>query len=211
MSNEWDISLGEWRDSNPYGKRIHDNIITYPEWCIYLRKDPRFKCPDHWGEEELSFKSFGLVDCWCWGLGVAVTGSIVPCKVTRGRNAEIGGIGGELKDQPGFLDFFQDVIHFPRGVYPQINDIVLYCEWNTKAQKVNKFPPRARPIRIHSIYVIRQINSYFLRELSHLSCGVESHEIQMDIVNSMIENKFTNLPIMNVDDAWKENEGYWRT
>jgi len=206
--NDWGISKGDWRDSNPYGKRIHENIMTYPEWGIYLRRDLRFRCPLHWNDEAESLKSFGNVDCWCWGLGVGVSGTIVPCKISRGRNAEINPSLGEIKMEPGYLDFFRDVVHFPRGVLPQINDIILYCEWNTKAQKIDKFPPKARPIRIHSIYIIKQINSYFQRELSHLSCGIESLNIQGDLMNSLILNKLTNLSVWDSEETWNQ-VSYW--
>lgn len=206
--NEWGLDNGEWRDSNPHGKKVHDFIMTYPEWAIYIRRDPRFKCPDHWDESAESFHSFGDTSCWCWGLGVAVTGTIIPTKFSRGRTAEINPLDGEVKNIPGFVDITQDVIHMPRGIYPQVNDIVLCCEWNTRAQKVNLTPPKARPIRIHSIYVIRQINSYFQRELSHLSCGCETYHIQEQLANNLILNKLINLPVMDVEQTWQQIS-YW--
>lgn len=209
--DEFNIDYGHWRDSKPHGHRVQDFIMTYPEWAIYLRRDMRFKCPNHWDQASESPKSFNTpesVSCQCWGFGVLVSGSIVPSKVSRGRNAELGSSPGEIKDMPGYLDYFRDVIHFPRQVLPQINDLVIFCEWNTKTQKIDKFPPTARPIRVHSVYIIRQVNSYFHRELSHLSCGVESHNIQADLINSLISTRFANLPVLNPDTTWTP---YWTT
>jgi hypothetical protein len=142
------------------------------------------------------------------GLGVAVSAFIVPCRVSRGRTAEIAPIDGQVRDAPGMIDLNQDVVHFPRSVLPQANDIVLQCEWNTQSQKIHKFPPRARPIRIHSIYVIRLINSHFQRELSHFSCGVESLNIQTDLLNSLLLTKLTNLTVIDVDKTWQQIS-YW--
>lgn len=205
--SEWKLDKGEWRDSNPYGKRISDHILEYPEWGIYLRRDTRFKCPEHYSEVTESYKSFGQVDHWCMGLGVAVSGSIVPCSMSRGRNAEIGPLAGTVKDFPGYMDMFHDVAHFPREVLPQINDLLLLCEWNVPAQKIDKFT-KARPIRVHSIYIIRQINSYFKRELSHFSCGVESLDINVYVVSQLVQSKLTNLPVINVEKTWRQNS-YW--
>ena len=206
--NDWDLDKGEWRDSKPYGSKIHDYLMMYPEWSIYLRKDYRFKCTDHYDQETESFKSFGTVDCACMGLGVAVSAFIVPVRNSRGRWAEIGAVDGEVRDMPGYMDLNQDVMHFPRAVLPQVNDIVLQCEWNTGAQKITKFPPRSRPIRIHSIYIIRLINSHFQRELSHFSCGVETIQLHADQMNSLILNKLTNLPVVDVEQTWQQIS-YW--
>ncbi len=133
---------------------------------------------------------------------------IVPCRVSRGRWAEISA-GDGPRDIPGYLDTNQDVIHFPRAVLPQVNDFVLQCEWNTQSQKITKFPPRARPIRIHSIYIIRLVNAHFQRELSHFSCGVETLNIQSHLMNALIPNKLTNIPVMDPEQTWQQNS-YWQ-
>jgi len=207
--NEFGLDKGEWRDSNPLGLKMNKFMLNSPEWSIYLRRDVRFKCPDHFDQATEGYKSFGVVDCSCLGLGVAVSASIIPCRVSRGRRAEIGSLDGEVRDMPGYMDFNQDVIHFPRAVVPQVNDFVLQCEWNTKAQKIDKPSPRARPIRIHSIYIIRLINAHFQREVSHFSCGVETINLHADQMNTLILSKLTNLPVIDVDKAW-EQIAYWK-
>lgn len=208
--NDWNIGYGEWRDSEPFGHKIHNYIMKYPEWSIYIRKDHKFKCEEHFDLATDTALSFGNIDCWCWGLGVAVSAMIVPCRVSRGRSAEIGSLDGEVRDMPGYLDFNQDIMHFPRAVLPQVNDVVLQCEWNVLPQKAASFLPRPRPIRIHSIYIIRLINTHFQREISHFSCGVETLNVQYDYYDSLILDKLSHLPVMNVEDSWNRID-YWKT
>jgi hypothetical protein len=208
MSNEWGLEKGEWRDSNPFGTKVQNYIMTYPEWSIYLRRDTRFKCENHFDQATETPKSFGETDCWCWGLGTAVSGSIVPCRVSRGRNAEITPLDGEVREAPGYIDYNQDVVHFPRAVLPQVNDLILQCEWTTSSQKITAPHPRSRPVRIHSIYIIRLINAHFQRELSHFSCGVETLNIEAGIMNSLIPEKLVNLPVLDVEQTWQQIS-YW--
>lgn len=208
--NEWNLGHGEWRDSNPYGRKIQDFVEEYSEWVIYLRKDNRFKCPEHFDEATETSKSFGSIDCWCMGLGMSVSGAIVPCKISRGRNAEIRTLqNDENRDVPGYIDYTQDVIHFPRAVYPNTNDIVLLPEWTTHPQKITSFP-KGRPVRIHSIYIIKQINTYYQREVGYFSCGSDSLQIQADLINSLVIPKLSNLPILNIENTWKQIS-YWNS
>ncbi len=206
--NEWDINLGDWRDSKSYGSKIQDFIEEYPEWVVYLRRDTRFKCPLHFDEATETYKSFSYTDCFCMGLGVAVSGSIVPCKISRGRNAEIRTLqNDESREVPGYIDYTQDVIHLPRAVYPKAGDIVMTCEWTSHPQRISSFP-KGRPIRVHSIYVIKQVNSYFQREVGYYSCGSDSLQIQYDLLDSSLLTRLGNLPFLNVQETWK-NSQYW--
>ena len=199
MSSDWpNYKPGDWRDSIPYGEKIKEHILTYPQWAIYVRRDERFKCPLHYSEEAESFESFGQVDCFCWGLGVKLSTSLIPTKLSLGTG-EINPKKVEIKHALGFLDFWNDVVYTPREVSPQINDIIIYCEWNTSSQYVNRWPPIARPIRLSSIYVIKQINSHFQREISFCECGVEGYNIQNDMMNRLLPEKLTNLKVFDVN------------
>ncbi len=204
--DEWGLDKGEFRDSDPYGKRVQKYIMENCEWIIYLRKDHRFKCPTHWSLSSESPSTFDPT-CDCWGFGEKITATIVPSRITRGRSAEVDFMGGSVHDIPGYMPNYKDVIHFPRAVAPQANDIILCCEWNIKAQYLNRVP-RPRPVGIHSIYMIKQINSHFQRELALFSCGMEAFEIDLDHMKALIPEKLTNLSVLDVDTSWQQNS-YW--
>lgn len=204
--NDWNLGKGEWRDSNPMGKRVQEFILENCEFVIYLRKDHKFKCPIHWSGPSDS-PNLVDIDCWCWGFGEKISATIVPARLSRGRNAEVGFMDGSVKDIPGYLPTFTDVIHFPRPVAPQVNDVILCCEWNVKAQYIDRVP-KPRPVAIHSIYMIKQINPYFQRELGWFSCGSESFEIEQDHIDQLISDKLINLSVMDVVSEWQQNS-YW--
>lgn len=208
--SEWDLGKGQWRDSKPFGFKMTEFIEQYAEWVVYLRKDNRFKCPEHYDQATSTLKSFGDISCYCWGLGVAVSAMIVPSRITRGRTT--AAMEGAVRDMPGYFETDEQMIHFPRAVLPKENDIVLVCEWNNPTNKIPSYPhhlpAKSRPVRISSIYMIKQINSHYQRELSHFSCAVESHAITANLMDSFIQNKLTNLPVLNTGDTWQQYS-YW--
>ena len=208
MSNEWQITKGDWRNSNPLGKKINDFILQDPEWAIYLRKEHRFPCPQHYDHSTETAKTFELVDCTCMGFGVKTIAQIIPCKISRGKNAEVDPQGGIARDLPGYLAMFSDVVHFPKGAYPRNQDIVMTAEWDVPISKIKAHAPSPRPVRIGSIYIIKIINAYYQRELSHFSCGMENLEIESDMADNLIPKMLTNLPVMEVDTVWQQNS-YW--
>lgn len=205
MSNEWQIGKGEWRDNSPLGERMQDFITTFPEYVIYIRKDHRFKCPKHWSNTTETPTTLD-VNCDCWGFGEKVTASIVPCRLSRGE-ARMDHRDGDLKQMPGFIGSWRDIVHFPRAVCPETNDIVMCCTWNVKFQDIPKVP-RPRPIDAHSIYLIRELNPQFQRELAWQSCGMKGFDIESDHIQKLINLKFDNLKVLEVDSSWPQ-KFYW--
>lgn len=208
--SEWDLGKGQWRDSKPFGFKMNEFINQYAEWAVYIRKDARFKCPEHYDQPTDTYKSFGDINCYCWGLGVAVSAIIVPSRITRGRTTQA--MEGAVRDMPGYFETDEQMAHLPRSVLPKENDFLLMCEWNNPVNKIPSYPhhlpAKSRPIRIYSIYIIKQIQSHYQRELSHFSCAIESQAISTDLVNSWINNKLTNLPVLDTDSTWQQYS-YW--
>ena len=87
-------------------------------------------------------------------------------------------------------------------------DIVLQCEWNTPPQKIS-LNPSARPIRIHTVYILRLTNAHFQRELSHISCGAETLGINSSLMNELLITKLGNLPVFDGTDTWKDKTNFW--
>lgn len=201
--NDWQMEPNQWRDSNPYGKRIENYIMRYPQWIVYLRKDPSLKCADHWDPATSTPKSLGVVDCACLGFGVLVTPEIVPCRMTLGRKSEVSPLD---KTDLGFMTNLPNTIHFPRGVYPVENDVVLVCSWNVPANQIPK-ANNIRPVYITATYQIKQMNPYWFRNVEYFSCGMESIDIDMAHFNKLIPSKFANLEVKEVG-TWPQ-ESYW--
>lgn len=205
MSNEWDISKGEWRDASPLGMRIEDFILEWPEFIIYLRKDNRFPCPKHYSQSSESVSTLDI-DCDCLGFGVKTTAAIVPCRLSRG-DARMDHRDGDNRQMLGFIGSWRDIVHFPRAVAPVENDIVIVCSWNVPMNKILT-APNPRPVVAHSIYLIRELNSQFQRELGWFSCGIKGFDIAQDQMDKLVYQKFGNLPILEEESSWPQRS-YW--
>lgn len=202
MSNEWEISRASWRDNCPHGAQIQDFIAQFPEWMVYVRKDPRFKCSLHYHPASESHTGFTTA-CSCMGFGTKVSLNLVPIHISRGRMAEISAIDGSTREFPGYLMNNQDVAHIPRAVYPQPNDFLIGCEWDKPTQSLDT--NRGRVTRIHSIYMIKQINAQFQREVAFYSCGIDSLDFDLGKFQELIP-LFSNLEILDL--SWKQ-DNYW--
>ena len=204
---DWSLDKGTWRDNSPIGKRIQDFIMKYPEWLILLRRDERFPCIEHHDFATKSRSSFSGTCDFCLGFGVKVLPQIVPCRVSRGRFAEISSKDEALVSEPGMVPNFTDVAHFPRIVLPQINDILISAEWDKKTTDLFKVP-YARPVRFNSIWTIRNQEHHTQREVSWISCGLKSYEINDFQLAEIIPSHLRNLKVIDLKGSW-DSETFW--
>lgn len=204
--SEWDLRPGDWRDSNPLGYGLQGFMEDWVEYVLYLRLDSRFKCPEHFSQATESRITLD-VSCDCWGLGIKPLAQIAPARLSRG-GSEMGSKRGDKIIEPGSMDFSTDVAHFSRAVAPKIRDYVLICEWNKRHQDIPKFPV-ARPTRITSIYLIKEINPHHQRELGWFSCGLDLVEFDRNLLNQIIKTKLSGLSVIDTAATWNSVKDYW--
>lgn len=205
--SEWDLVPEQWRDSDPMGRKIENFIYENNQYLVYIRKDQRFPCQDHYKQSNET-AIFPTVSCdYCWGFGVKTTAAIVPARLSLGRTANIGPNDGFVRGVPGYLTDYTTVAHFPRAVAPNQKDLVLVCGWNKPTQHIAT-PPYGRPLKIFSIYMIQQVQDYFMRELSWYSCGLKTLDAIGDHIDNLIIPRLSNLDVLETHTSWKQNS-YW--
>jgi hypothetical protein len=203
--NEWNIDEGDYLDYNALGRRVENFLLRNSEYVIYIRLDRRFPCPHGHSQETLTSKNRDVNCPICMGFGWKVTPQIVPSRLSRG-DAELETMGGDLRFDPGYIDHYKYVVSFPRWVYPDTNDLFIACEWNKPTQEIIK-PPIGRPLKIGSIYTIKKVNTNFMREISWISCGIKSFEIDSDHIQALIP-KFSRLEVLKGSNWAQDN--FWK-
>lgn len=205
VDNPWKLNQTNWKDSSPLGQHVEEFILENPQWVLYLRREPRFVCPDHWDVVTVNRK-LGTPPCaLCWGLGVRVYPIIVPSRIQLGMT-NMGATEGDLLVNPGYIDRFYTAIDFPRAVKPKLEDLILTCEWDKPTQQLGQYP-RARILRFNSIYQIKQVNDHFERELSWYSCGVRDFEVERQVLDNMIPS-ISSIRILRPEDI-RQAKKFW--
>lgn len=209
MSNEWGLIQGEWKDGNSdLNRKLEGFILQNPEWVIYLRRDDRFKCPQHWDQASETVAAFGDVTCsFCRGLGVKTTLEVVPCRLERDRGT-MAPVDGSMRDGPGYIDMNDVVADFPRWIAPDVNDMFIVAEWECHPSQIPRLP-RVKAIRIEEIYRIKKTNAHWEREVAVINCGVELFPLERQKARDLIES--TSKIIIRrgdeMDAPWKQ--GSW--
>jgi len=202
---DWDLTRGSWKDSKPIGKQAEDFILENSQYVLYFRKDSTFHCPDHWDLASNSPR-FLDIDCQqCYGFGVKTIAQIVPARLSYGP----GSVSHRKTDQttePGYMEYFTTIAHFPRAIKPVLEDVVCVCEWNKHSQQLNK-AARPKILSITSAYQIKTTNDYFERELAYYSCGLEIYDIQLAAINKNLQI-LTNLTVVDPKFSWPQNS-FW--
>jgi hypothetical protein len=202
--SEWNVGRGSWKDGMPLGASAEDFLLENAQWVIYFRKDHRFPCPTCYDMSTQSRISVGY-DCeTCFGFGKKVDPILVPARISFGP-PKVTSREADIRQNPGYIEFFSAEIDFPRAVKPKLEDLVLVCEWSKPTQQLGK--PRARPLSITSIYVIKQVNDYFERELSWYGCGAEAYDLEMHLLEEQLP-RLVNLPILDVTSNFQARK-FW--
>jgi len=201
---DWDIQRGGWKDVSPIGRQVERFILENPQYFLYFRRFPQIQCPEHWDVASGAPKFLGT-DCpKCWGFGLKTEAQLVPGRISFGP----GNVGAEnsTKSVPGYVEYFTAVLHLPRAIKPELDDVVCSCEWNKPTQLVGK-KPLARVLKLNSVYQIKTINDYFERELSFYSCGLEIYDVHKKTLDQQL-SKLVDTPIIEVTKSWPQNF-YW--
>lgn len=172
MMPSWGMSPGSWKDQHPIGWDAEQFIMDNPQWVLYLRRDRRFVCPEHKSAAAGSPVHLEEPCTRCFGTGVKIDAQIVPCRLTF-KEPNVSHRETEFRTAGGWLEYYTAAADFPRSIMPQNEDFVLVCEWDKPTQRLGEYP-RARVMKIQNVYVIKQVNDYFERELSHVGCGLEA-------------------------------------
>lgn len=203
----WQLTRGGGRVDNwPLGWDAENFILDNCQYVVYIRKDPRFFCTQHWDQATQSPRITQAHCPVCWGFGHKVTVSIVPSRISLGE-AKVSPKVTDLRTEIGFVEYYESSVFFPRAVRPALEDLVLICEWNCRAQDIGKVP-HPRVINVSTIYEIKQINDRFERELSWFSCGVEGaevHRLKFDLGLPYM----TNLWVLDTLTSWSEQTNFW--
>lgn len=201
----WQLSRGSWKDNNPLGWDAENFILDNCQYVVYVRKDPRFACVRHWDEATQSPKVLEEHCPTCWGFGRKVDFSLVPARITLGP-AKVSPKITDLRTDAGLVEYYESAVHFPRKVCPRNEDLVLVCEFDTPAQELH-YAKRPRVVRVATIYLIKQINDRFERELAFYSCGVEGAEVERSRIERGLPY-LRNLEVLETLDTWTQSN-YW--
>lgn len=206
MQSGWDMKSGQGRDNRPLGLDVQEFILDNPQWVLYMRRDTRFVCPRHKDPATASAKLLESPCTVCYGYGVKADPMIVPCRISLGQ-PRVTHRETELRALPGWLEYYVAAADFPRAVMPNTEDHILVCEWDKPSMLLGDYP-RARVLRISTVYVIKQVNDHFERELSHYSVGLEAqdHEIRRFEQHLPV---LKNVPIMNLKAGPLATYGQW--
>jgi hypothetical protein len=189
------------------GKRLEDFLMRNAEWVVLGRFDKRFLCPSHYSYTSHS-KTDWAPDCsLCHGFGVKTTFEIVPCRIERDRGM-IGPADGDTRLTPGYVGQDQIICDFPREVRPQIEDLVLTCEWPVHPQQLSVLPKK-RPLRIVDAYFIKQINYHHERELVIINTSLDLYTIEDTRLQDLIQIGFDDLLIRKADGTEWQTGSYW--
>mgnify|MGYP003345227932 CR=1 FL=1 len=207
MTNEWNLKPGSWKDSGSSLKQKFENfVMENPEWVVYVRKDPRFKCPYHWDEATRS-PLFGDPTCaYCGGFGMKATFEIIPCRIERDRGT-MGPMDGEKRSFPGYIEQDGIVCDMPRWVSPALEDLVFVCEWPVHPQRIAELP-HVHPLSIQDVYLVKKTNPYFEREIVWTNCGLELYPIDSLKMRQILERTDQILVRNGRDKQWQQ-ESYW--
>jgi len=202
-SNPWSLAAGGWKaNSQAIGTHVEKFIGEIPQWAIYVRRDLRFDCPTHKLPSTEGTTFFREHCPFCWGTGFKTSFQLVPCKVSLGKGAL--GREGTVMDVPGLLARFSVTVDFPRTVYPKFDDFIITAEWNLPVSELPK-ATKPKPLRINNIYMLKQINDHFEREISWFNCGCEVYEIDKAKVEAELPY-LQDIEVLNT--AWQQNS-YW--
>lgn len=202
--NDWGVKKGNWKDSSPIGSHARDFIDENCQFSLYLRRDARFKCPDHFSAEGQSSLAVNKVDAFCWGTGVKIIPQIVPCRFDFGGTS-ISPRESDIRQDPGFIQYFKAVVFFPRIVKPQLEDLICIVEWDKPTQSISN-STKPRILNITDVFLIKQINNHFERELSFFGCGLEEYGINSDRFSKAV-NLVSNIKVLESGGEWQKS--YW--
>lgn len=203
--NLWQMGPGSWKDNYPIGRDAEQFILENCQFLLYLRMDRRFKCPEHWDESSSSVKNIHQYCDVCKGFGFKTSAACVPSRVTYDA-AHVSNRETELRLPPGYMEYFNAVVHFPRKIRPASEDVIAICEWSMPTQRLHSVPT-ARILKATSVMAIKQINDRFERELAFYSCGVELMPHLQSKLDLLVPH-LTQVPVTHVQDTWKQNS-FW--
>lgn len=204
MENFWDDGEMSYRENSPLGEKVQDFILENCEYVLYLRKDKRFHCPAHWDQATLTAKHTTQYCPTCLGLGNLTIPQIIPARISH-FDAQVTTRSSDNRYMPGYMENINSVLHVPRAVYPELEDIFLTGEWDKPAQKLGQ-KPVGKLLRIADIYIIRRTREWFEREVSSFSCGVERIESLRTVLEHQIP-QIQNASILEVN-PWKR-QSFW--
>lgn len=204
-TDPWKMGTSTWKDDSPLGRSAEEFILENPQYVLYARKDPRFPCPIHY---DPTAKDVAVRDpsCTrCRGFGVKVTFQLLPGRLSYGAKA-LGQTEGDLRLAAGLNNRGFIQASFPRGVSPARDDFVIRCEWDTKAQELGG-PKRARVLRIEDVYVIRDLSTFFEREVSWHGCGLEIMDLANNLLTRLIPY-LSDIEFLPASLFWSQAK-YW--
>lgn len=206
-SDPWGIERGSWKDSIPLGASAEDFIFENPEWVLYLRKDPRFQCPEHYSQASEGPAFVDRPCSFCMGFGVRTVPQVIPCRISRGS----GGMGvneGHRRATPGYYEQYSLMADLPRFVCPEMGDLLCVVEWDRPTQKIGR-QPAARILSVSSIFMIKQLNDHFERELGWFACGLAGVGQMEDNIRRHIP-MMVDIPVLKGDSRWGRDR-FWRS
>lgn len=206
MSDDWQMAKASWKDSKPLGKAVQDFIFENVEWVLFLRRDQRFPCLDCYDFSRAAQRSDMSTCPNCWGTGVKITPTVIPCRLSRG-DAQISFREGDFRVAPGFIDRFSVTGDVPRAIKPQLEDFLIVCEWPIATQRIGK-EKQIKPLSFNSIYLVKQINDHYERELGWFNLGLRVFELDKE-ENSKPLLSAQNIEIMTEEKVRWSTKSYW--
>lgn len=139
----------------------------------------------------------------CLGTGYAVSRELTPGRIFSG--GPVGEREGLMLKDPGYIFQGGETLYFPRQVAPKELDIVCQCEYNVPVSEIGA-DPRARPLSLTSIYLIKIVYYPTQRESGFVICGAEPYTNDFRTIESFLPqmNSFRKHVVAPVypDEYW---------
>ena len=100
----------------------------------------------------------------CYGFGYKITPMVVPCRFTRSP-AKSTGRTGDMRLEGGYTQYYHQQIDFPKEIKPELEDIVLTCEFKAQSTAIGDLN-YCGVLRVINGFLIKQVNAnYIIRGL----------------------------------------------
>jgi hypothetical protein len=202
--SEWGQSRSNWKKAYPIGNSAEKFIFENPDYAIYLRLRDEDKCAKHWSDSDASTTIARVTEeacSKCWGTGRLVTPKIIPIRLAQG----LASTQGEVRSEAGYLEVWSYTGYIPRVIKPELEDIILICEWNIPIEQVPVNPKR-KVLRFTDALTIKSVVDRFEREVAYIGINLKNTNIDKNLLDK-------NIPLTIDTPIFKEEEWsrttYW--
>jgi hypothetical protein len=204
MSNEWGQSRSNWKTASPLGKKTENFIWENADFAIYLRVRADDPCQEHWdffSKNQTSERLLGPPCPKCWGTGRKVIPVITPIRTLMGR---VSGTN-DIRVRPGYTENWNIGGYVPRSLKPELQDFILYVEWNVPLHTVPT-DIRRKVVRIIDVAQIDGIITPSERELSYSGLSLKAYNFEENLMSKNLI--FTpRIPFLE-KETWHQTS-YW--